>query len=64
MTPDKIASMADLDSSVTTTIEAGPPKYQVVIPKQVRKALNFEDEQVLLEAEFRVKRVVDDGGDA
>ena len=56
--------MADLNSSVTTTIEVGPPKYQVVIPKQVRKALNFEDERVILEAEITLKRVVETGGDS
>jgi len=55
--------MANLNSSVTTTIETGPPKYQVVIPSQVRKALDFEGERVILETEITVKRVIDDGGD-
>ena len=52
--------MADLETSVTTTVEVGPPKYQVVIPSQVRKALNFEGERVILEGEFQVKRVLDE----
>lgn len=55
--------MADLESTVITTVEAGPSKYQVVIPSEVRKALDFEGERVLLEGAFQVKRVVNEDGD-
>jgi len=56
--------MVDLNSSVTTTIEVGPPKYQVVIPSQVRRALDFEGDRVIIETEITVKRVIDDGGES
>lgn len=54
--------MTDFDGSATTTVEVGPPKYQVVIPSQVRKALDFEGDRVILEGEFKVKRILDEEG--
>lgn len=50
-----------MGSSVSTTVEVGPPKYQVVIPNQVRKALEIEGERVILEGKFEVKKVLEEG---
>jgi hypothetical protein len=63
--------MADVDYDETSHCEltVGKPKFRVAIPKNTRLALGLhnldDDEKVILDAEFSVKKVVDtDGGDS
>jgi len=49
--------------STSVTIEISPPKYQVPIGKQARKALGVEGERSVLQADLSVKRIVSEGGE-
>jgi bifunctional DNA-binding transcriptional regulator/antitoxin component of YhaV-PrlF toxin-antitoxin module len=51
-------------SEATTTVEAGPPKYQIVIPQPVRRAIDIEGKKSTLQ--ITVERLgteeADEGG--
>ncbi|MGB9960622.1 hypothetical protein ACOZ32_00580 [Halobacterium sp. MBLA0001] len=53
--------MSDSES-VTTTVTAGPPKYQVTIPKEVRQGLDLEGERALLEINVSLVKILDEKG--
>jgi len=55
-------------NEVTTTVQAGPPKYQVVIPQQARRALGIDGKDSILQITIEPKRIEtdsdeDEGGD-
>jgi len=60
--------MANVDTEETSHCElaVGKPKFRVAIPKNTRLTLGLhnldDDEKVILDAEFSVKKVVNEGG--
>ena len=58
------ASSQDPDE-VTTTVTMGPPKSQVTIPIEARRALGIDGKRALLEITVNVTKVLDedDGGE-
>lgn len=46
--------------SITTTVRATPPKYQVTIPQEVREGLGFEGENALVELEVSLVKVLEE----
>lgn len=48
---------------VSTTVTMSPPKYQVTIPKEVRQALDVENEKALLELDVRLVKVLNEDED-
>lgn len=55
--------MGEQSESVTTTIRAGPPKYQATIPRDVREILDTEGEEAIYQIDVTVKKVLDDEED-
>ena len=55
------------EETVTIPLEIGPEKYQTTIPKKARQILDCDGKTVILEADLKVRKVLDDhsdGGDA
>lgn len=59
MTGTKHYSMSQRES-ITTTVRATPPKYQVTIPQEVREGLGFEGENALVELEVSLVKVLEE----
>lgn len=53
----------NMDESITIPIKIGPPKYQTTIPKKARQILDCDEKTVILEADLRVRKVLDDHSD-
>jgi hypothetical protein len=56
--------MPDSKESISVPVECKPPKYQVTVPRNVRKVLDIEGKNAILDAEFTVRKVEDKGGDS
>lgn len=55
--------MPESEESVTTTVRAGPPKYQATIPRDVREILGTDGEEAIYQIDVTVKKVVSDEED-
>lgn len=51
--------MSDSEETVSTTVRAGPPKYQATIPRDVREILGTEGEEAIYQIEIKIKKVVE-----
>lgn len=52
--------MSDSEQTVSTTLRAGPPKYQATIPQDVREILGTEGKDAIYQVDVTVKKVVSD----
>ena len=50
-------------NEITTTVQAGPPKYQVVIPQQARRALGIEGKDSILQITIEAKSIEEVNGE-
>jgi hypothetical protein len=55
--------MAEQTETISVPVEVKPPKYQITVPKNVRRVLDVEGKEAILDAEFEVRKVISDGGD-
>lgn len=55
--------MSDSDETVSTTVRAGPPKYQATIPQDVRDILDTDGKEAIYQIDVKVKKVVSDDPD-
>jgi len=50
------------DETITTTVQTNK-RGDVRIPAEVRRALDFDGEQAILEVTVSCKKIIDDGGE-
>lgn len=55
--------MSNSEETVSTTVRAGPPKYQATIPHDVREILGTEGKEAIYQIDVKVKKVVSDEED-
>lgn len=49
-------------ATITTTVRATPPKYQVTIPQEVREGLEFDGDAALIEIDVSLIKMLDEKG--
>jgi len=52
--------MAQNSETISVPVEVKPPKYQITVPKNVRRVLDIEDKEAILDAEFEVRKIEDE----